>query len=468
MSFLPLAFDLQLKSSANSVKSFIFEFLAACYIVTNNVHAYQSRDARLFSERAMHRRQMLLNMLLASAAFALPFSVNATQIRNARLWRSENKSRLVFDLSGPVKYKTFTLSAPERIIIDVSGARLEGDFSQLALENSPIKAIRSGHFGQGDTRIVLDLASPVQLNSFLLGPEGAQGNRLVVDLGHDVAAHPPVQLAAAAPAAVVAKEPPAPVPDKNHPKRDIMVVVDAGHGGKDPGAIGSKGEREKDVVLSIAQLLAKRLKREKGFDVRLVRNDDFFVPLRKRVDIARKYNADMFISVHADAAPRLTASGASVFALSENGATSATARFMAQRENGADLIGANSLLNLKDKDPMLAGVILDMSMNATIAASLQLGHTVLGSLEGVTTLHQKRVEQAGFAVLKSPDVPSILVETGFISNSRDSQRLVTARHQQAVADGLFDGMKQYFERNPPAGSFIAWRQEQKAAEQAVV
>lgn len=413
----------------------------------------------------MHRRQMLLNMLLASAACALPFSVNATQIRNARLWRSDSKLRLVFDLSGPVQYKTFTLSAPERIIIDVSGARLEGNFSQLALENTPIKAIRSGHFGQGDTRIVLDLQSPMQLNSFLLGPEGAQGNRLVLDLGSDAAAHSPVQLAAAAP---LVKQPSGPAVDKQHPKRDIMVVVDAGHGGKDPGAVGSKGEREKDVVLSIAQLLAKRLKREKGFDVRLVRNDDFFVPLRKRVDIARKYNADMFISVHADAAPRLTASGASVFALSENGATSATARFMAQRENGADLIGANSLLNLKDKDPMLAGVILDMSMNATIAASLQLGHTVLGSLEGVTTLHQKRVEQAGFAVLKSPDVPSILVETGFISNSRDSQRLVTARHQQAVADGLFEGMKTYFERNPPAGSFIAWRQEQKAAEQAIV
>lgn len=409
----------------------------------------------------MHRRQMLLNMLLASAAFALPFSVNATQIRNARLWRSDSKLRLVFDLSGPVQYKTFTLSAPERIIIDVSGARLEGNFSQLALENTPIKSIRSGHFGQSDTRIVLDLTSPVQINSFLLGPEGGQGNRLVLDLGHDVLPRAPVQLAAAAP---IVKEPPAQTTGRDRAKRDIMVVVDAGHGGKDPGAVGSKGEREKDVVLSIAQLLAKRLKREKGFDVRLVRNDDFFVPLRKRVDIARKYNADMFISVHADAAPRLTASGASVFALSENGATSATARFMAQRENGADLIGATSLLNLKDKDPMLAGVILDMSMNATIAASLELGHTVLGSLEGVTTLHQKRVEQAGFAVLKSPDVPSILVETGFISNSRDSQRLVTARHQQAVADGLFEGLQRYFERNPPAGSFVAWRQEQRANE----
>ena len=225
--------------------------------------------------------------------------------------------------------------------------------------------------------------------------------------------------------------------------------------------MGARGEREKDVVLAIARLLAKRLKREKGFDVKLVRNDDFFVPLRKRVEIARKHQADMFISVHADAAPRLTASGASVYALSEGGATSATARLMAQRENGADLLGATTLLNLKDKDPMLAGVIVDMSMNATIAASLQFGGTVLQSLSGITTLHQKRVEQAGFAVLKSPDVPSILVETGFISNSRDSQRLVTARHQQAIADGLFNGLQRYFEKNPPVNSYMAWLQETK-------
>jgi N-acetylmuramoyl-L-alanine amidase len=392
----------------------------------------------------------LLNLILASAAFALPFGVSATQIRNARLWRSDDKLRLVFDLSGPVQYKTFSLSAPERLIIDLSGANLSGDFRQLALSNTVIRSIRSGPFGQGDTRIVLDLSSPVQLASFLLPPQDGQGHRLVLDLRTAAS----LQIAAAPEAAI----------DKAHPKRDIIVVVDPGHGGKDPGAVGAKGEREKDVVLSIAQLLAKRLKREKGFDVKLVRNDDFFVPLRKRVEIARKHNADMFISVHADAAPRLNASGASVYCLSEGGATSATARFMAQRENGADLLGATSLLNLKDKDPMLAGVILDMSMNATIAASLQLGSTVLGSLAGITTLHQKRVEQAGFAVLKSPDVPSILVETGFISNARDSQRLVTTRHQQAVADGLFEGLQRYFQKNPPVNSYIAWQQEQKKSQ----
>ncbi|WP_025131560.1 N-acetylmuramoyl-L-alanine amidase [Pseudomonas sp. PH1b] len=403
----------------------------------------------------MHRRQ-LLNLLLAGTALMFPWSVSAAQIRNARLWNSADKLRLVLDLSGPVQYKTFTLSAPERLIIDLNGARLSGDFSQLALANTVIRSIRSGHFGQGDTRIVLDLSEPVQLKSFLLPPQDGQGHRLVLDLAH--AGNTPLQVAAVA--APLAK-PETPVA-RSHPKRDIIVVVDPGHGGKDPGAVGAKGEREKDVVLSIAQLLAKRLKREKGFAVKLVRNDDFFVPLRKRVEIARKHKADLFISVHADAAPRLTASGASVYALSEGGATSATARFMAQRENGVDLLGATSLLNLKDKDPMLAGVILDMSMNATIAASLQLGSTVLDSLSGITTLHQKRVEQAGFAVLKSPDVPSILVETGFISNSRDSQRLVTTRHQQAIADGLFKGLQRYFEKNPPANSYLAWLQESQA------
>ncbi|CAI8911438.1 N-acetylmuramoyl-L-alanine amidase [Pseudomonas sp. IT-232MI5] len=399
----------------------------------------------------MHRRQVL-NLILAGAAFAYPFSVSATQIRQARLWRSEDKVRLVFDLSGPVRYKTFTLNAPERLIIDVSGASLSGDFSRLALDGSVIRSIRSGPFGLGDTRIVLDLSNPVLLNSFLLAPQDGQSHRLVLDL------------VSTKPMPTSPKVPRETPQIGAHPKRDIIVVVDPGHGGKDPGAVGAKGEREKDVVLSIAQLLAKRLKKEKGFDVKLVRNDDFFVPLRKRVEIARQHKADIFISVHADAAPRLTASGASVYCLSEGGATSATARFMAQRENGADLLGATSLLNLKDKDPMLAGVILDMSMNATIAASLQLGSTVLGSLADITTLHQKRVEQAGFAVLKSPDVPSILVETGFISNARDSQRLVTARHQQAVADGLFKGLQRYFEKNPPVDSYLAWQQAQQEAQ----
>ncbi len=226
--------------------------------------------------------------------------------------------------------KTFSLTAPERLIIDLSGAVLSGDFSQLELKNTGITSIHSGHFGKSDTRIVLDLAAPMRLTSFVLPPQEGQGHRLVLDLTG--AAQAPRQSPAE-------RAPLGGASGKGASQARHHGCGRPGHGGKDPGAIGSKGQREKDVVLSIAQLLSKRLKREKGFDVKLVRNDDFFVPLRKRVDIARQHKADMFISVHADAAPRLTASGASVYALSEGGATSATARFMAQRENRRGPVG---------------------------------------------------------------------------------------------------------------------------------
>ncbi|WP_028623331.1 N-acetylmuramoyl-L-alanine amidase [Pseudomonas sp. Ant30-3] len=398
----------------------------------------------------MHRRS-LLNLFLAGLAFALPLDLRAAQVRNARLWNTDDKLRLVLDLSGPTQYKTFSLTAPDRLILDLLGTGLAFDLSKLQLGNTPIRAIRSGPQGTG-TRIVLDLAGPVQLNTFMLAPEQAQGHRLVLDISS--AASPPIQLAV--PAVRQAE-----LSDSAHPKRDIIVVVDPGHGGKDPGAVGAKGEREKDVVLSIARQLAKRIEREKGFTVRLVRNSDVYVPLRKRVEIARQHNADIFISIHADAAPRRTASGASIYALSEGGATSTTARWLAQKENGAELLGTTKSLALKDKDPMLAGVILDMSMSATVATSLELGHSVLRSLASITTLHQKRVEQAGFAVLKSPDVPSILVETGFISNTQDCQRLVSARHQQALANSLFDGLRQHFYRRPPVNTYLAWQKDQE-------
>lgn len=349
----------------------------------------------------MHRRS-LLNLFLAGFAFALPLGLQAAQVLNVRLWNTDDKLRLVLDLSGPAQYKTFSLTAPDRLILDLMGTSLAFDLSKLQLGNMPIRAIRSGPQGTG-TRIVLDLIGPVQLNTFMLAPEQAQGHRLVLDISNS--AFPAIQPAV----------PQVVLNDSAHPKRDIIVVVDPGHGGKDPGAVGANGEREKDVVLSIARQLAKRIEREKGFTVRLVRDSDVYVPLRKRVEIARQHNADIFISIHADAAPRRTASGASIYALSEGGATSTTARWLAQKENGAELLGTTKSLALKDKDPMLAGVILNMSMSATVATSLELGHSVLRSLAGITTLHQKRVEQAGFAVLKSPDVPSILVETGFIS-----------------------------------------------------
>ncbi|MGL4317018.1 MAG: N-acetylmuramoyl-L-alanine amidase [Pseudomonas sp.] len=391
----------------------------------------------------MNRRH-LLHLMFAGFTISWSFPLQAAQqnINGVRGWRNADKLRLVLDLSGPITYRAFELTTPERLILDLHDTQLNADIGTLPLEHSPVRTIRSGSQGSG-TRLVFDLAEPVELNSFLLGPAEGKGHRLVLDLQarnySDTAAQTKVD---------------APLqPAKG--QRDIMVVIDAGHGGKDPGAVGAKGEQEKVVALAIARQLARKINAQRGFKARLVRNEDIFIPLRKRVEVARSHNADMFISIHADAAPRRTAAGASVFALSQGGATSTTARWMAQRENKADLIGAQDLLTLKDKDPMLAGVILDMSMSATIASSLEIGNSILGRLQSVAGVHSKRVEQAGFAVLKSPDIPSVLVETGFISNSSDCRKLVDPRHQQMLAEAIFSGVRNHFRRKPPQSTLFA-------------
>ncbi|MEN0105308.1 MAG: N-acetylmuramoyl-L-alanine amidase [Pseudomonas sp.] len=391
------------------------------------------------------RRRDMLQGLLAGLALGLPLAAagkTPVVIRSARLWNADGNLRLVLELSGPVHYHTFRLVAPERVIVDLADTRLGTDLNQLNLAGTPVRALRSAAYGGNDTRLVIELSDALKTHSFLLAPQHDKGDRLVLDLSRaPLVLPPPVASAAGSTQSAGA--------------RDIIVVVDPGHGGKDPGAVGALGQREKDVVLAIARNLARRIDQQKGFKAKLVRNDDVFIPLRKRVDIAHQHNADMFVSVHADAAPRLTASGASVFALSEHGATSSMAHWLAASENGVDLLGGHNNLPLKGKDPQLAGVILDMSVGSTISSSLDLGHSVLSSLTRVTNLHQKRVEQAGFAVLKSPDIPSILVETGFLSNRQDSQRLLDSRHQQELALSIFDGLHRYFQQRPPVGSYLA-------------
>nr|WP_288358364.1 N-acetylmuramoyl-L-alanine amidase [uncultured Pseudomonas sp.] len=396
----------------------------------------------------MHRRH-LLHLALAGIALPWAFDAYATQkIVHARAWDYGDKLRLVFELSGPAKYQIFTLKAPDRLVVDLAGTSAFAGLNEIPAGNRLLGAVRSGPQA-GGTRIVLDLKQPARVESFLLGPSGSEGHRLVVDL-HSAAMVAPI--AKAPPAAAVAA-----ASNKTARQRDVVVVIDAGHGGKDPGAVGGNGEQEKIVALAIARLLADKLNRQRGFKAQLVRNQDVFIPLRKRVEVARRYNADLFISVHADAAPRRNASGASVFALSESGATSTTARWMAERENSADILGARELLSLKNKDPMLAGVLLDMSLNSTITTSLGLGKTVLDNVGKVAGVHQKRVEQAGFAVLKSPDIPSILVETGFISNSGDCRKLCDPLHQKRVAQAIFDGLQTHFVASPPPGSYLASR-----------
>ncbi|SCZ73289.1 N-acetylmuramoyl-L-alanine amidase [Pseudomonas sp. NFPP18] len=387
-------------------------------------------------------------------------AVAATQVRSVRLWRAPDNTRLVFDLSGPVQHSVFTLTAPDRLVIDINGATLGGPLN-VATANTPITAMRSAQRTPSDLRVVIDLKKAVTPKSFTLAPNAQYGNRLVVDLFDNPAdAAPPAALpptVATVPAVpVTPAEPAIKLPPAPAGKRDIIVVIDAGHGGEDPGASGSRGQHEKDVVLAIARELQRQVNGLKGFRAELTRTGDYFIPLRGRTEIARKKGADLFVSIHADAAPSAAAFGASVFALSERGATSETARWLADSENRSDLIGGAGNVSLDDKDRMLAGVLLDLSMTASLTSSLNVGQKVLNNIGRVTPLHKQRVEQAGFMVLKSPDIPSILVETGFISNSNEASKLATASHQQALARSISSGVRQFFQQNPPPGTYIAW------------
>jgi len=370
---------------------------------------------------------------------------------------------VVFDLSGPVQHSVFTLTAPDRLVIDINGATLAAPL-KVSTANTPITAMRSAQRTPTDLRVVIDLKKVVTPKSFSLAPNAQYGNRLVVDLFDNAAdANPPP-----APPPSVATVPAVPVnpsqpqvklpppPPAPAGKRDIIVVIDAGHGGEDPGASGSRGQHEKDVVLAIARELQRQINAMKGYRAELTRTGDYFIPLRGRTEIARKKGADLFVSIHADAAPSAAAFGASVFALSDRGATSETARWLADSENRSDLIGGAGNVSLDDKDKMLAGVLLDLSMTASLTSSLNVGQKVLSNIGRVTPLHKQRVEQAGFMVLKSPDIPSILVETGFISNSNEASKLATGSHQQALARSISAGVRQFFQQNPPPGTYIAW------------
>ncbi|WLG98488.1 N-acetylmuramoyl-L-alanine amidase [Pseudomonas sp. Z1-14] len=387
-------------------------------------------------------------------------AVAETKVNSVRLWRAPDNTRLVFDLTGPVQHSVFTLAAPDRLVIDINGASLGAPLN-VPTANTPITAMRSAQRTPTDLRVVIDLKQAVTPKSFTLAPNAQYGNRLVVDLFDNPAdaapAPPPPTKVATVPAVpVTPTEPALKLPPAPAGKRDIIVVIDAGHGGEDPGASGSRGQREKDVVLAIARELQRQVNGMKGFRAELTRTGDYFIPLRGRTEIARKKGADLFVSIHADAAPSKAAFGASVFALSDRGATSETARWLADSENRSDLIGGAGNVSLDDKDRMLAGVLLDLSMTASLTSSLNVGQKVLSNIGRVTPLHKQRVEQAGFMVLKSPDIPSILVETGFISNANEASKLSSASHQQALARSISSGVRQFFQQNPPPGTYIAW------------
>lgn len=382
-------------------------------------------------------------------------AAGAAEIENVRVWRAPDNTRVVFDLTGPADHKLFTLSSPERIVVDITDANFNAETGALPLADTPLSGLRSAQRNGTDLRVVIDLKKQVTAKSFALPPNQQHGHRLVLDLFDEP--QPPGQLQAQ-----TSPEPAAsPLPQTSSRSasamgnRDIIVAVDAGHGGEDPGAVGHNGAYEKDVVLAIARDLKKLIDAEQGFRAELVRTGDYFIPLRKRTEIARKHNADLFVSVHADAFTRTSAFGASVYALSDNGATSETARLLADRENRSDLIGGVGGVSLGNKDQVLASVLLDLSMTASLSASLDVGSQVLSSIGKITPLHKRRVEQAGFMVLKSPDIPSILIETGFISNPGEARKLGTRAHQQGLARAIHEGIHGYFLRNPPPGTRVA-------------
>ena len=364
------------------------------------------------------------------------------EVNSLRIWPAPDHTRIVFDISGPVEHRLFTLEEPDRVVIDLLGASVPSTRLEPAGDSDLVARVRSAARGQSDLRFVLDLNGSVRPKSFLLKPNSSYGHRLVIDLF-------PSGNTANTPSEVVKQE------DTTHSEiRDIVIAIDPGHGGEDPGASGPEGTREKLVTFALAQRLAKRFEAERGMRALMIRTGDYYVGLRKRMKIARDNRADLFISIHADAFHDPRVHGSSVYILSRNGASSEAGRWLAAQENAADLAGG---VSLDDKDDLLASVLLDLSQTATLSASTEVGKDVLEQLKRLGKTHKKQVERAGFVVLKSPDIPSILVEAAFISNPDEERKLNEASHQEAMAASIFTGVVRYFERHAPPGTLLALR-----------
>jgi N-acetylmuramoyl-L-alanine amidase len=377
-----------------------------------------------------------------------PVGQAATSILAVRVWPARDYTRVTLEYRQPIAFTHQIVKNPERLVVDLEGVEFNSVLQNLPnkiSETDPyIRLIRAGRNKPGVVRLVIELKTEIQPQVFMLKPVGEYGHRLVLDLYPTVADDPLLALLER----LDAPADNAPRKEAGQPEivRMVTIVLDPGHGGEDPGAIGRGGTYEKNVTLQVARRLKAKIDAEPNMRTMLTRDGDFFIPLQQRVQKARRVQADLFVSVHADAFVKPTARGSSVFVLSENGASSSAARWLAQRENAADLIGG---VNLDVKDPHLARTLLDLSQTATLNDSLKLGRAVLGELGGINTLHKPHVEQAGFAVLKAPDIPSILVETAFISNPDEERRLNDEDYQEKMAEAILRGIKAYFAKNPP-------------------
>jgi N-acetylmuramoyl-L-alanine amidase len=441
------------------------------------------------------RRRLIHFAGAALVCSVTPVSVLAASrnpsILGVRVWPSSDYTRVTLEYDQPVKFSQFTVEDPDRLVVDVEGIEfnkvLESLSSKVAPDDPYIRLLRAGRYKPGVVRIVMELKTKVAPQVFTLAPVGNYGYRLVLDVYPQVPPDPMLALlegrermspddpAAAPPASAEIK--PEGWAGPSNPKgagntagdgtssqqanagktlragngkqvvdRLVTVMLDPGHGGEDPGAVGQRGTYEKMVTLAVARRLKAKIEAEPNMRAVLTRDSDFFVPLGQRVNKARAIRSDLFVSIHADAWIKPDARGSSVFVLSEHGASSSQARWLAQKENDADLIGG---VNLGSKDPFLAKTLLDLSQTATINDSVKLAKAVLGQLGDINTLHKGQVEEAGFAVLKAPDIPSILVETAFISNPDEELRLTDEAYQDKLAEAIMRGIRQYFVKNPP-------------------
>jgi len=429
------------------------------------------------------KRRIQLRYLVNCIMLALTGPAWAATIDAVRIQPQLDTTRIVVDVSSRVPFQVFSLDAPPRVVIDLEGAhpRSGFDISNRSVGGSVVSRIRGAPQGAAGYRVVLEVAQPLLADGYMIASPDSRGDRLVVELrssgasagrsevvaprevsqSNPVANNAPTQMAPSDAAARV-------VDEAGGPPRDFIVSIDAGHGGQDPGAIGVGKVQEKRIALAIAIELARLFNTTSGFRGELTRKGDYYLTLRQRTTVARKQRADLFVSIHADAFTRPDARGASVYALSAKGATSETARWLAEKENASDLIGGAGDVSLDDKDALLAHVLLDLSMDANRSASIDTGAAILASLGSLTQLHRRHVEQAGFVVLKSPDIPSILVETGYLSNPGEARKLAQSAYQRTIAKAIFQGVRAYVARHPQQGTALASRQFKGGTTQHVI
>ena len=381
----------------------------------------------------MHHRRFSLIVLLAL------FSMSAyagTTVENIRIWADDGKTRVVLDLSRPSQHNIFTLRNPDRLVVDLEQSRMASKLADdMPGSTGAVKGVRSAIKADGTLRVVLDLNQDVRSRSFTAGPNSTYGDRLVIDL----------QRTSGMQAVKRASE-------SYKPGRDIVVAIDAGHGGHDPGAIGASRTREKDIVLQVSRRLAALINAEHGMRAVLIRDGDYYVDHLRRIQIAHQHDADLFVSIHADAFKDRRANGATVYGLSLGRASSEEARLLAERENATVTVGG---VTLNDKDPVLAQVLLDLSQNAAMSASLDVGEHVVRSMAGAVKVRRDTVQQGNFVVLTSPDMPSILIEMGYITNPTDEKRLRNSSNQSKLASSILGGIRSYFYTNPPPDTQIA-------------